>query len=125
MSEKILCLIAYVFSLPGALVVRFLGRNSKFCLHHARRSLELFGFSVFLFIAWYIGGRVLMLIPYAGFPIAIALFAIVMAALLFSAVLCVMAIIKALRGKRTVFPLISAWMERIEPVFVKIGLGLE
>jgi uncharacterized Tic20 family protein len=66
-----------------------------------------------------------MLVPYVGFPTAMALFAIVTAAILFSAVLCIIGIVKALRGKQMIFPLISAWMAKIEPLFVKIGLGQE
>ena len=125
MGEKILCLVAYFFSLPGALITRFAGKKSGFCLHHARRSLELFFFMAFLFVSWFIVTYVLMFIPYGGFPLAIALFGIVIAAAVFSTVLCIMGTIKALRGKTVIFPFVSSLMTRIEPVFRFIGLSVE
>jgi uncharacterized membrane protein len=125
MGEKILCLAAYLFSLPGALIARFAGRKSKFCLHHARRSLELFLFGIFLFIAWYILAYILILIPYGGFPLAMALFGIVVAALVFSLVLCIMGIVSVLRGKQVVFPFVTSFAGRVEPFFKILGLPEE
>jgi len=125
MSEKILCLIAYIFSLPGAILVRFAGKKNSFCLHHARRSAELFLFLLFLFVDWYIITYILLIIPYAGFPLAMSLFGIIVAAWLFSLVLCIMGIVKALQGKTVIFPFVTSFMNKIEPVFKFIGLPLE
>ena len=125
MGEKILCLVAYFLSLPGAFIIRFAGRKSSFCLHHARRSLELFLFMAFLFISWSAISYILMLLPYGGFPLAIALFCIVVAAGVFSLVLCIMGIIKVLGGKTIVFPFVTSLMTRIEPLFKFIGLSEE
>ena len=121
--EKILCVLAYFFSLPGALIVRLAGKKSVFCLHHARRSLELFLFMAFLFVSWFIITYILMFIPYGGFPIAVALFGIIVAAEVFSLVLCIIGIIKALQGKNVVFPFVSSLMTRVEPVFTFVGLA--
>jgi len=121
--EKILCVVAYIFNLPGALFVRLAGKKSGLCLHHARRSLELFFFLVFLVVCWYIITYILMLIPYGGFPIAVAIFGIVIAATVFSLVLSIIGIVKAVRGENVVFPLVSSLMSRIEPVFKLIGLS--
>ena len=125
MGEKVLCLIAYVFSLPGAVLVRFAGKKSSHCLHHARRSLELSFFMIFLLIAWYIITYILLLIPYAGFPLAMALFGIVVAAEVFSFVLSIIGIVKALKGKTCSFPFITPIMFRFEPFFKTIGLSAE
>jgi len=121
-TEKILCIIAYVFSLPGAIVVRIAGRKNRFCLHHARRSVELFLFMLFLVILWYIVTYVLMLIPYGGFPLAMALFGLVTAAAVFVIVLSIMGIISVLRGKTIVLPFITSLFYKIEKLFTLVGL---
>ena len=120
--EKILCLAAYIFSLPAVILVMIIGKKSALCLHHARRSLELFLFLCFLFISWYLGAHILFLIPYAGFPIAMAIFGIVVAAFVFCLVLCIMGIIKALQGKTIIFPFVTSIMVRIDPLFKFLGL---
>jgi uncharacterized membrane protein len=125
MGEKVLCLIAYLFSLPGALIVRMAGKNSKPCLHHARRSLELFLFIFFLFAAWAVIALLLTFIPYLGFPIAMAIFGIVVAASIFSLVLCIMGIVSVFREKTIIFPLITSLMRKIEPFFRFLGLSEE
>jgi len=121
--EKIFCLVAYIFSLPGVLLVCFVGKKSKYCLHHARRSLELFLFIFFLFIFWFVITFILMLIPYGGFPLAIALFGIVVAAAIFCLVLSIMGIFSVLRGEIIVFPFVTSFMNKIEPVFMLLGLS--
>lgn len=117
-----LCLAAYLLSIPGIVIACLGGRRNKLCLHHARRSLELFCFIAFLLVLWYILTYVLMLIPYGGFPIAMALFGIVIAGLLFSLVLCIRGIAGALKGKPVVFPIVSSVVGRLEPLFKVIGL---
>lgn len=122
LSERILSAAAYFFSLPGIIAAFFLGRKSPFCLHHVRRALELFLFMAGLFVSWLVVMYLLLFIPYAGFPIAIALFGIVAAGILFALVLGVLGIIKALRGETAAFPFISPLMGRVEPVFGLLGL---
>jgi uncharacterized membrane protein len=122
MLEKAAAVIAYLFSLPGALAVAALGRKNRFCLHHARRSLELFLFLALLFCGWFALLYLLILIPYAGFPIAVSLFGIVAAAFLFSWVLCILGILKALRGGKVIFPLITGLMERAGPLWKILGM---
>lgn len=123
--EKIMCVAAYIFGLPGALFVRLAGKKSGFCLHHARRSLELFLFMVFLIIAWYVITYILILFPYIGFPVAMAVFGIVVAAFIFCLILSIMGMVKALRRETVVFPLVSSVAGRIEPFFKFIGLAQE
>ena len=123
--EKILCFIAYLFGILGALVVRFAGKKSRFCLHHVRRSLELNFFMVFLFVLWFIITYFLMYIPYGGFPIAMALFGVVITAGIFSLVLVIIGIANGVRGKAVVFPFVTSLMTKIEPVFRYLGLPEE
>ena len=116
MSEKILCLLAYILSVPGALIARFAGKNNNLILHHARRSLELFFFMVFLFILWVLIMFVMMIIPYA-FIIGAALFGVVICAGIFCIILSVRGIVYAFKGKTINFPLVSSLAKKIEPVF--------
>ena len=122
MNEKFLCFVAYLLSFPGVFIARFAGKKSNLCLHHARRSLELFLFMAFLFVAWFIIAYVLMLVPYGGFPIAMALFGIVVAAAVFSLALSITGIVKAFQGKTVIFPFVSSFMKRVDPVFKLLGL---
>ncbi|MDR1949290.1 MAG: hypothetical protein LBQ38_07860 [Spirochaetaceae bacterium] len=122
MPEKLLAVIAYLFSLPGVLIAAIAGKKNRFCLHHARRSLELFLFLACIFCVWYIAMYLLILIPYAGFPIAISLFGIVVAGAVFCFVLGIMGIVKALKGSQVVFPLITGLLESIRPFRKLLGM---
>jgi uncharacterized membrane protein len=113
MSERIPAVIAYLFGLPGLLAAAALGRKSRFCLHHIRRSLELQIFLLALFCAWFVVLYLLILIPYAGFPLAVSLFGIVTAGAVFCLALSVRGLINALKGERVFFPLVSGIPERI------------
>jgi uncharacterized membrane protein len=125
MFSKILSVAAYLFSLPGILAAVLLGGKDRFCRGHARRSLELFLFMAVLFGLWFVLTCFLLFIPYAGFVLAALLFGIVAAGFVFSAVMAVTGAVKALRGKEAAFPFISAFMARLEPLFVRLGLGAE
>jgi uncharacterized membrane protein len=116
MSERILAVIAYLFGLPGALIAAMLGRKSGFCLHHVRRSLELFFFLACVFCVWFVILYLLILIPYAGFAVAIGLFGIVVAGAVFCFVLSIRGLIKAAKGDRVIFPLVSTFSGRIGPL---------
>jgi uncharacterized membrane protein len=116
MSEKIPAVIAYLFGLPGILAAAVLGRKSRFCLHHVRRSLELLLFFLCLFCVWFVIMYLLILIPYAGFPIAVSLFGIVVTGAIFCLILAIRGIMKALKGERVVFPLVSSLANRAGPL---------
>jgi uncharacterized membrane protein len=123
MGYKILCLLSYLLSVPGIIIARIGGSKNKFCRHHARRSLELFFFLLFLFACWFILMYILSFaIPFAGFSLSIALFGLVIAGVVFSLALCVMGIAKVLKGEEVSFPLVSSMMGHIEKVFTVLGL---
>jgi uncharacterized membrane protein len=121
--EKVFCLVAYLFSLPGIILVRFAGKESRLCLHHARRSFELFLFMAGLFISWCILAYILMFIPYAGFPLGMALFGVIICAGIFCLILSVMGIVKAFKGEAVIFPFISFLAVKIDPFFKKLGFS--
>jgi uncharacterized membrane protein len=121
MSERILSVIAYLFSLPGALAAALLGRKNPFCLHHARRSLELFLFLILLTGVWFVILYLLILIPYAGFSLAVSLFGIVAAGGVFCFGLSIMGLVKAVKGDRVLFPLVTSMLERIGPLRKLLG----
>ncbi|MDR2304763.1 MAG: hypothetical protein LBE10_09275 [Treponema sp.] len=123
MSERVLSVIAYFFGLPGALIVAFLGRagDRKLSLHHARRSLELFLFLAFLTGVWFVILYLLIPIPYAGFSLAVSLFGIVAGGGVFCFGLCIMGLVKAVKGDRVLFPLVSSMLERIGPLRKLLG----
>jgi uncharacterized membrane protein len=125
MNEKVLAVIAYILSPVGAIIALLFGRGKAFCRHHARRSLELFGFVAVLFVAWLVTAHILTLIPYVGFPIGILLFGLVLAAFLFALVLAVIGIIKAIKGEEVIFPMVSARMIALEPLWKRLGLTAE
>lgn len=124
MFSKILSAGAYLFSLPGILAAVLLGRKDRFCLRHTRRSLELFLFMAALFGLWFVLTCLLLFIPYAGFVLAVILFGIVAAGFVFFAAMTVTGAVKAFQGKEAAFPFVSPFMERFEPLFVRLGLGL-
>ncbi|GHU67031.1 hypothetical protein FACS189447_08800 [Spirochaetia bacterium] len=124
MDAKILCLVSYLLSVPGIVIARIGGSKNKLCRHHARRSLELFFFLLLLFAGWFILMYILsLLIPFAGFPLSIAFFGIVIAGVIFSFALCIMGIVKALKEEEVIFPLVTSMMGHIEKVFTVLGLS--
>jgi len=120
--DKILCLIAYLLSLPGIIIARIAGAKNPLCLYHVRRALELFLFDLFLVILWYVITYLFMLIPYAGFPIAMSLFGVVIAGFAFTLILRIRGIIKAFRGRQYILPLVSGLMGKFEKGFRLLGL---
>jgi uncharacterized membrane protein len=125
MNEKVLAVIAYILSPVGAIIALLFGRGRALCRHHARRSLELFVFVTVLFVAWLVVAHLLTLIPYVGFPVGIMLFGLVLAALLFALVLALIGIVKAIKGEEVIFPMVSARMAALEPLWKRLGLATE
>ena len=85
--------------------------------------MELFLFMAFLLVVWFVLAYILFLIPYGGFPLAIAIFGIVVAAAVFCFALTILGIARALSGKKIIFPLVSSLMARIEPFFKLLGFS--
>lgn len=110
-SDRIPALIAYI-PVIGWLYVLFFEHKSSFAVFHLRQSVGIFGFILASFVSWAVIGWLLTWIPY-GFIFAMALFGIVVGALVFALATWVMGIRNALNGKVAFLPIFGKTAYRL------------
>ena len=104
--------VTYLFSVIGALVVLISRPQDRLATYHAKQSLGIAAAAALVFLAWITVGWALAWIPYVGFIVAIALFALVMAALLVLAGCWLAGMVAALREKMRPAPVVGGWALR-------------
>ena len=108
MSSRTLAIVAYLLSLPGALVVLLARRDDTFAVYHARQSLAIAIAAIVTPLAWVVVAWVCAWIPLVGALIGLSLFALVIAAYVGLAVSWVAGMAFALRGLARPVPLVGA-----------------
>lgn len=109
--------IAYLFSIPGALIVYIIRRNDPFCVHHARQALAIGLAAVAAPLAWILISWILLWIPTFGVVIGLSLYALLIAIFVTLFVITVIGIIYALLGLQKPVPLIGEWAARKIPLY--------
>lgn len=112
MRSKHFALLAYLFSVIGALVVLISRPQDRLATYHAKQSLGIAAAAALVFLAWITVGWAISWIPYVGFIMAIALFALVMAAFLVLAGCWLAGMVAALREKMQPAPVVGGWALR-------------
>jgi uncharacterized membrane protein len=107
-SSRYLAFVAYLLSLPGALLVLLTRRDDPFAVYHARQSLAIAIAAIVTPLAWVVVAWPLAWIPYVGPVMGVTLFALVIAAYVGLAVSWVAGMIFALRGLVRPVPLVGA-----------------
>jgi len=102
-ASRISALIAYIPVL-GWLYGLLIARRNDFVRFHAKQSLGLFLFLVLTFVAWAVVAWLLTWLPY-GFLLGNVLFALVVAALIYSVFALIAGILNALRGRVALLPI--------------------
>ena len=101
-ATRISAVIAYV-PVIGWLYGLLLMRRNAFVHFHAKQSLGLFLFLALIFTAWLVVGWLLAWLPY-GFLMGVVLFALVVAAAIFGAIVLIIGLSNALRGRIALLP---------------------
>jgi uncharacterized membrane protein len=109
--SRLPAVLAYV-PVVGWLYVLLFQRKNLVALFHLRQSIGLFLFLVGTFAGWAVIAWLLAWIPYMDI-LAIALFAIVIAAYLYGAVAWILGLINALRSRLAPLPLFGRWANRL------------
>jgi uncharacterized membrane protein len=107
-SSRYLAFVAYLLSLPGALLVLLTRRDDPFAVYHARQSLAIAIAAIVTPLAWVVVAWPLAWIPYVGPVMGVTLFALVIGAYVGLAVSWVAGMIFALRGLVRPVPLVGA-----------------
>jgi uncharacterized membrane protein len=110
-SSRFPAVLAYI-PVIGWLFVLFFQRKNELAIFHVRQSIGLVVFLVGVFLAWAVVAWILAWIPLMAI-IGIALFTVVIAAILFGAVALVMGLLNALRNRFTPLPLFGQWANRL------------
>ena len=112
---------AYLFSLPGALIVLAARRGDDFARYHARQSALLAVLMIAIPLAWAVVAWCLAWVPLVGAMLGVSLFALVLAALVALAGSWITGMVFALQGNIKPVPLVGRWAERRPPRPVEVG----
>ena len=102
-SERLAAALGYIPVL-GWLYVLLAQSKSRFAIFHVRQAIGLVLFLVAVLGGWALIMFVISWVPY-GFLIANALFALVLAAIVYSTIALVSGVLNASRGKPSVLPI--------------------
>jgi uncharacterized membrane protein len=111
--SKYFAFFAYLLSLIGAIIVLLVRRHDRFAVYHAKQSLGILLIAVGVLLGWIVVGWVVSWIPYIGFIVAIALFALVIAAYIILAVCWLIGMGYALHEKMQPVPLVGGLILRV------------
>ncbi|PIE33314.1 hypothetical protein CSA56_12130 [candidate division KSB3 bacterium] len=126
-QEKYFAFLVYLLSLVGVIYVLFFRpTQERFAQYHARQSLGIQIIALGLLLAWFIVIWVLAWIPYIGFIVGIALFALVLAAYIVLAISYMRGMINALQLKRQPVPIVGNYATSLSSFLLeKVGYRSE
>jgi len=107
--------MAYLLSIPGALIALLLRRDDPFIVYHARQSLAIHLAILAVPLMWLVIAWITAWIPLAGVIVGLTLFALVIAAEIGLAISWLFGIINAVRGIAKPVPLVGGWALRRKP----------
>jgi len=113
-SQRILAFLAYLLLVIGWIIVLLFGRRGRFAVFHMKQSLALVAFLLVVTAGWVVLSWLMAWVPYL-FGLAMAAFSIVLLAWVFVAVVWVMGMSNALRGRLVPLPIVGAWARRLPP----------
>jgi uncharacterized membrane protein len=111
-SSRYLAFVAYLLSLPGALVMLLLRRDDPFIVYHSRQSLAIAVAALATPLVWAVVAWATAWIPVFGVVIGLSLFALVLATYIGLAFSWIVGMIFALRGTIRPVPLVGSWAIR-------------
>ncbi len=110
-ASRFSALIAYVPVL-GWIYVLFFQNRDELAMFHVRQSIGLFVFLVVVFVGWAVITWVLAWIPFT-FMFGVALFTLVLAALVYGVIAWIIGIVNAVQGRMVILPLFGSLANRI------------
>lgn len=111
-KNRIIACIAYLLPVLGWIYILAFERENEFARFHLKQAIGLFLFLILISLGWVVVGWGVTWIPY-GFILGIALFTLVIAALLVGMVAWVLGVVNALRGVVAFLPLFGRSAHRL------------
>jgi uncharacterized membrane protein len=112
LSTRISALLAYLLPVIGWLYIGFFQRENSFVRFHLRQSMGIFVVVVAVFVGWVGIGWLIAWIPY-GFIFSMALFTLVLVALIAAVIAWILGIVNVLRLRKAVVPFFGRWADRL------------
>lgn len=110
--NRVLAFLTYLLPIVGSLFVLLFGRRNALALYHACQSLALFLGVIVVPVGWAVIGWLVAQIPVAGPILAVALFALVIAAAIAVVVGWLTGLANALRARFIPIPVFGGWGDR-------------
>jgi uncharacterized membrane protein len=111
-SSKISAFLTYLLLVIGWLYVFLFRREDKLAMYHTRQSIMLVIAAIGIPLVWGVLGWLISLIPYVGFIIAAAFFALVIAAGISFIIVWIVGMVYAWQAKFKPIPVVGRWAER-------------
>ena len=112
-SNRISACLAYLLLIIGWIYIFLFRREDKLAIYHTKQSIMLTIVAVGISLAWVVFGWFVSLVPFIGFIIAVALFALVMAIYILLAVNWVVGMVYALQARFKPIPVVGGWAEQL------------
>ena len=107
-NHRYAAFLAYLIPLIGSIYVLAFQRKNSFAVFHARQSLGMLIFLIGSFLAWFVAGYILALIPYM-LIFSVALFCLVITAFVFVIVAWILGMSNALKGRVVMLPIFGGF----------------
>ena len=112
-SQRFPAFLAYLLPVVGWLYVLLFQRKNQLAMFHVRQSIGLFLFLAFTGVAWVAVTWILTWIPF-GFLFGVALFTLVIIAIVVGAVTWILGMINARRGRVALLPIFGRMASRLQ-----------
>jgi uncharacterized membrane protein len=112
-SSKLFAFLTYLLFFIGWLIVFLFRRNDKFAMYHTKQSVVLVIAAIVVPLAWGIAGWIISWIPFIGFILAVAFFALVIAIELCLLIAWIVGMVYAWRGSAKPLPFVGSYVTRI------------
>jgi uncharacterized membrane protein len=112
-SSKLFAFLAYLLLIIGWLFVFLFRRNDKFAMYHTKQSVVLVIAVIIVPLAWAIAGWIISWLPFIGFTLAVAFFALVIAVELCFLIAWIVGMVYAGQGRAKPLPFVGSYVSRI------------
>jgi len=112
-SSKLSAFLTYLLLIIGWLFVFIFRRNDKFAMYHTKQSVILVIAAIVVPLAWATAGWIISWIPFIGFILTVAFFALVIAIELCFLIAWIVGMVYAWQGRAKPLPFVGLYTSRL------------
>ena len=112
-SSKLFAFLAYLLLIIGWLLVLLFRRNDKFAMYHTKQSVMLVIGAVVVPLVWAVAAWIISWIPFIGFILAVAFFALVIAIELCFLIAWIIGMVNVWRGRAKPLPFVESYASKL------------